>query len=143
MATARKQKGLDVENGSQRYLAQYFTDMASYYDSSLHERNGSSSAHKQHQAGFYLSLADHIRSLADDDLRVIALTRLTGFDDEMGFSPGPRVSAAIADAGQFVEGSPEAFLEYLVHAALDDQLDTHTHTTRILMESMELDGSRA
>lgn len=130
-----------MENGSQRYLAQYFTDMASYYDSSLREQGNSSSVDKQLQAGFYLSLANHIRSLAEDDLRVIALTRLTGFNDDTGFSPGPRVSAAIADAGHFVEGSPEAFLEYLVHAALDDQLDTNTHTTKILIESMELDGT--
>lgn len=125
------------------YLAQYFSDMAEWYDRPPQEPNGLTSEDKRLHARFYLSFADHIRALPDDDLRLVALARLTGIDSPVGFSPGPRVGAAIADIGQFAGGSPEPFLENLVHAALDDHLDADNHTTTILIESISLNGSRA
>ena len=123
------------------YLAQYFSDMAGWHASSIHQENGAAQEDKRPLAEFYATFAEHIQQLPDDDLRLVALARLTGFDDQTGFSPGPRVSAAIADGGQFVEGASEPFLDYLVHAALDDQLDSHQHVTKVLIDGLETPGS--
>lgn len=134
-----------MQEGTRTYLAQYFVDMAEWHSSDLRAGdNGSDEMpeRRKQSSGFYRQVAEHIGTLPEDDLRLIALGRLTGFDEQIGFSPGPRVSAAIADVGQFVEGSPEPFLEYLVHAALDDQLDVSPHATNVLLESVELHGNR-
>ncbi len=121
-------------DGTQTYLTQYFADMANWHaDDAARatDRCGLSTA------AFLEAMAEHVRELRADDLRLVALGRLTGFSDELGFSPGPRVSAALADVGHFIDGSPEPFLEYLVHAALDDQLDENPHATAVLVESVE------
>lgn len=129
-------------DSTQLYLTQYFTDMAEWHASDLHSPAHDTTDHRRLASAFYRAVADHIGALQQDDLRLVALGRLTGFTEETGFSPGPRVSAAIADVGQFVEGSPEPFLEYLVHAALDDQLEFNAHTTSVLLESVEVTGTR-
>ncbi|CAN5799301.1 hypothetical protein BH23CHL2_BH23CHL2_17510 [soil metagenome] len=134
---------MTVQQDMRTYLAQYFTDMAEWYDRPLREPNGSTSEDRRLHAGFYHSFADHIRALPDDDLRLVALARLTGIDSPAGFSPGPRVGAAIANIGRFAGESPEPYLENLVHAALDDHLDADNHTTTILIESISMNGSRA
>lgn len=131
-----------MQQGTRSYLAQYFSDMAGWYASSLHSHNDETPDDKQLLTGFFALFADHIRQLPEDDLRLVALARLTGFDERTGFSPGPRVSAAIADAAQFSEGTPEPFLEYLVHAALDDHLDDHPHVTKILIDGAEVHASQ-
>lgn len=131
-----------MQQGTRSYLAQYFSDMAGWYASSLHSHNGETPDDKQILAGYFAMFADHVQQLPEDDLRLVALARLTGFDEQTGFSPGPRVSAAIADAVQFAEGAPEPFLEYLVHAALDDHLESHPHVTAILIDGAETPASR-
>jgi len=131
-----------MQQSTRGYLAQYFSDMAGWHTSSLQEENGAAQDDKRLLAGFYTIIAEHIEQLPDDDLRLVALARLTGFDDRTGFSPGPHVSAAIADAGQFAEGAPEPFLEYLVHAALDDHLESQPHVTSILIDGIEAHASR-
>jgi len=126
-----------VQTGTRRYLADYFADMAEWHSHARRADDAKPSNGSELNAGSYRRLADYIVTLPEDDLRLIALERLTGFDEEIGFSPGPRVSAAIADVGRFSDGSPEPFLEYLVQAALDDQLEGRNHTTQILIESVE------
>ncbi|MEZ4523525.1 MAG: hypothetical protein R3A46_18055 [Thermomicrobiales bacterium] len=104
------------------YLAQYFTDRAGWHSRSHRDGADGPDANREKPASIYASLADHIQSLDENDLRLVALARLTDFDEVSGFSPGPCLSAAIADVGQFIEEEPDPFLDHLVHAALDDRL---------------------
>ena len=125
-----------------RYLADYFIDMADWHSSTLHADDRSRAEDRGANADFYRSLADHILNLVAEDFRLVALSRLGASIDQTGFFPGPRASAAIADVGRFTQGSPAPFLEQLVLAALDDQLDHGGHATPILIESAEIGGSR-
>jgi hypothetical protein len=119
-------------------LAQYFADIATWHDGSPRAEASVATLDHRPRASLYAMLADHIRRLAEDDLRVIALARLTGFDTPAGFSPGPRVSAAIGEVEQFSNVGPEPFLDHLVHAALDDQLDNGQHTASLLLPELDL-----
>ena len=132
---------MDTVN-AREYLAQYFSDIATWHDGSPRAEVGVAVADHRPRANLYATLSEHIRRLAEDDLRVIALARLTGFDTPAGFSPGPRVSAAIGEVEQFAEVGPEPFLDHLVHAALDDQLDNGHHTASLLLPELELDEQR-
>jgi hypothetical protein len=122
------------------YLAQYFLDIATWHDGTARSEVDTSLIGHGPRAHFYSTLSEHIRCLADDDLRVIALAKLTGFDSPAGFSPGPRVSAAIGEVEQYADVGPEPFLDHLVHAALDDQLDNGNHTASLLLPELELEG---
>jgi hypothetical protein len=129
-----------VENqvDARGYLAQYFLDIATWHDGTARADGAASPADHRPRARFYATLSEHIRCLAEDDLRLIALARLTGFDSPAGFSPGPRVSAAIGEVELYADVGPEPFLDHLVHAALDDQLDNGSHTATLLLPELEI-----
>lgn len=125
---------------AREYLAQYFADIATWHNGALRAEAATATVDYRPRASFYATLSEHISRLDDDDLRVITLAKLTGFDTPAGFSPGPRVSAAIGQVDQFADVGPEPFLDHLVHAALDDQLDDGRHTTSLLLPELELEG---
>ncbi|HLT18117.1 MAG TPA: hypothetical protein VKZ96_01570 [Thermomicrobiales bacterium] len=127
---------------AREYLAQYFADIATWHDGLPRPDATTATVGHRPRADFYATLSAHISGLDEDDLRVIALAKLTGFDTPAGFSPGPRVSAAIGEVERFSDVGPEPFLDHLVHAALDDQLDHGQHTASLLLPELDLEGQR-
>lgn len=129
-----------TRDGTQTYLAQYFSDMADWHDSAIHEDDDGPAGGRDSCANFYRALAAHIQGLAEDDLRLAALSRLTGFDDQHDFSPGPHVSVAIADIARFLDQSPGVFLDQLVYAALNDQSELRQASPAAFGEDLALAG---
>jgi hypothetical protein len=121
-----------------RSLAQYFSDIATWHQQSLENGGQDSEESHQRQIGFFSRLSDHVQSLGDDDLRVVALARLTGLEQRSVFSPGPRVSAALGEADLFADIEPDAYLDHLVHAALDDEIDLSHHPTTALLPGLDV-----
>lgn len=119
-------------------LAQYFADIATWHQQSLDNGGQDAELNHLHQISFFRTLAGHVQSLRDDDLRIIALARLTGLEQRSVFSPGPRVSAALGESESFADVEPGVFLDHLVHAALDDEIDLNHRPVTILMPGLEV-----
>jgi hypothetical protein len=119
-------------------LAQYFSDIATWHQQSLENGRHATEESHQRQIGFFSRLAEYVQSLSDDDLRVVALARLTGLDQRAVFSPGPRVSAALGESELFADVEPGVFLEHLVHAALDDEIGMNHRPVTILMPGVQV-----
>lgn len=110
-----------MKHEQRSYLAQYFSDIADWHGVSNRNSRTAAVDDSNSPADAYASLAEHIRTLDEDDLRLSVLARLTRLEDPVGFAPGPHLSAAIAELGRLGDGNPSRSLDHLVHAALNDQ----------------------
>lgn len=124
------------------YLSQYFLDLASWHSDASAIKDGDSSNHYDNARLLY-ALATYIGCLAHDDLRLTVLGHLTKCNEGSGFEPGPRLSAAIADIGYFAESAVASFLEYLVYATLDDQIDGNQRFVAAMFDYVDLNSGRS
>jgi hypothetical protein len=126
-----------MDKEAQTYLKQYFLDIASWHECWAAAVDCQENRGRLARARLFRRLAIYIERLPIDDLRLTSLARLAGSADGYDFSPGQRLSAAIADVSRFTERTIGSFLDYLVHAALEDQLADNRHVTAVMLECAE------
>lgn len=80
------------------------------------------------------AFADFLEQLPAHDVRVLALGRLTHLTEDGVPAPGPRLSSALTELEDYPAATFDAFLEYLVHVAIDDALDTQTSAVPMLVD---------
>ncbi len=80
------------------------------------------------------AFADFLEQLPPHDVRLLALARLTHLTEDGVPAPGPRLSSALTQLEDYAPATFDAFLEYLVHVAIDDALDANAPTVPLLVD---------
>lgn len=114
-------------------LAQYFRDYASWQRQRAVTGQPSLSGDAS-TADDFDALARFVLALPERDSRGETLRRLTVLEGDCVVSPGPRFSAALAEIGAYGAAGFDVFLDYLVHVALDDAIQSSRQPVPLLID---------
>lgn len=114
-------------------IAQYFRDYANW------QRHRAVSDHPLIGDGASIAddfdaFAHFVLSLPERDRRVETLRRLTVLEGDCVVSPGPRFSSALADLRHYGRAGFDVFLDYLVHVAIEDAIQSSRQPVPLLID---------
>lgn len=111
-------------------IAQYFRDCANWQ----RQRVASEYLLPGDDATTADAFARFVLSLPDCDRRVETLRRLTVMQGDCVVSPGPRFSSALASILHCGTSGFDVFLDHLVHAAIDDAIQSSRQPFPLLID---------
>lgn len=103
-------------------VASYIRDLGAWRRQRALEQNGGAVVDR---GDCYEAFARYLETLPADDLRLLALSRLTHLSEDGVPAPGPLLSSALAELESYSSGVFDALLDHLVYVAIDDALAAH------------------